>query len=672
MKQAKELFEDRNRIEALLEYDILNTTSEEKFDNLAKLIAITCDVPIAVISFMDNKNQYFKACYGTDETERLIEHSFCQHIVEYPNEVTEISNTHEDARVYQNPFVINTPNLLFYAGYPLFNAEGYLLGSICIHDFKVKKLNENRKESLKIIGNQIIELLELRKNKIILNKEKDTLLSQNKKTENIIDISGLGTWEWNIKTNACNFNKEWANMLGYELSELEPLSFQTWYDLLHPNELASASENVYKAFVKEDTSLNHVFRMRKKDGSYLWIQSKGKTIKRDINGKPLIIIGTHLNINRRKMAQLQLKRMNENIPAAVFRYVAYNNGTDKFLHYNKKLNQLYDLPKDLRLEGDNINLVWNKIHPDDISIVQAAVEKSKNELSEYKVEYRIICDDNSTKWLSANGSIFSSNETETIWDTVVFDITKQYERNEKLMRLNKELNLKSKELTLSNTDLEQFAYVASHDLQEPLRMITSFLTLLEKKYGDELDDKAKTYIHYAVDGAKRMRAIILDLLNYSRVGKLKNKATEININDLVNEIITINNRIIKHSNASIQLEALPTITSYTSELFQVFSNLIGNALKYQMPNKKPVITISSKDVKTHWEFSIEDNGIGLDEKYFEQVFVIFKRLHNKEKYSGNGIGLAISKKIVNSLGGEIWIENVKKQGSIFKFTIKKI
>ncbi|HJP64440.1 MAG TPA: ATP-binding protein, partial [Mucilaginibacter sp.] len=213
------------------------------------------------------------------------------------------------------------------------------------------------------------------------------------------------------------------------------------------------------------------------------------------------------------------------------------------------------------------------------------------------------------------------------------------------------------DLVKQNAELEQFAYVASHDLQEPLRMITSFLTQLERKYGEVIDDKGKQYIHFAVDGAKRMRQIILDLLDFSRVGRTDDDLEMVDFNKLINEILALYRRQVEELNARINFEELPTIQIYKTPIRQVFQNLISNSLKYHAADRAPVIKISFTETNANFQFSVNDNGIGIASEYFDKIFIIFQRLHNKDEYSGTGMGLAIAKKIVESFGGKIWVES---------------
>jgi PAS domain S-box-containing protein len=251
------------------------------------------------------------------------------------------------------------------------------------------------------------------------------------------------------------------------------------------------------------------------------------------------------------------------------------------------------------------------------------------------------------------------------------DITHRKEYENSLKKLNADLGKYAKELADSNAELEQFAFVASHDLQEPLRMVSSFLTQIEKKYYDKLDERGKQYIRFAVDGASRMRQIILDLLEFSRVGRNDTPAVEINTRQLVEEIKTLLSEQIDEKKAVIQVLPLPNIRAHQAPLHQVFQNLIGNALKYARTDTAPHITVGCDELDQEYRFFVADNGIGIDEEYYEKIFVLFQRLHKKNEYSGTGMGLALCKKIITYMGGRIWVKSELGKGSTFYFTVNK-
>jgi len=227
-----------------------------------------------------------------------------------------------------------------------------------------------------------------------------------------------------------------------------------------------------------------------------------------------------------------------------------------------------------------------------------------------------------------------------------------------------------RELKRSNTELQHFAYIASHDLQEPLRMVISFLSLLESKYRDDLKPQAKEYIDHAIDGGMRMRALIDDILAYSRIETAASPKELVDMNLLVEKTLGIMQNSIKESGANITKDQLPTISCDESQMLQVLQNLLSNAIKFRR-NEPLKIHISVKDGKDMWTFSVRDNGIGLNMEHAEKIFQMFQRLHTKDEYPGTGVGLAITRKIIERHGGKIRVESAEGNGATFFFTIPK-
>jgi len=247
---------------------------------------------------------------------------------------------------------------------------------------------------------------------------------------------------------------------------------------------------------------------------------------------------------------------------------------------------------------------------------------------------------------------------------VARDITARKQAEEKLKQTV--ANLKR-----SNTDLEQFAYVASHDLQEPLRMVSSYMELMKRRYAGKLDSDADEFIGFAVDGANRMQTLINDLLTYSRVGTRGKPLTPIDCTAVLERVLMNLEVAIDESGAVVTHDPLPTVMADGSQLAQVFQNLIGNAIKYK-GDEPPRIHIAVEQRGGEWVFSVADNGIGISPEFFERIFVIFQRLHGRDEYSGTGIGLAVCKKIVERHGGRMWVESEPGKGATFYFTIPAV
>jgi signal transduction histidine kinase len=227
------------------------------------------------------------------------------------------------------------------------------------------------------------------------------------------------------------------------------------------------------------------------------------------------------------------------------------------------------------------------------------------------------------------------------------------------------------QLVQKNRELEQFAYVASHDLQEPLRTTSSFVDLLQKDYKGKLDTKADKYLTFITQSTERMKVLIHDLLEYSRIGR-KKELTPIDCNNLVQEIVADLDVIIKENNAKVNFGRLPVINGYPTEMKQLFQNLISNGIKFHKPGEHPEINISGTRENGAWQFVCRDNGIGIAKEHWERIFVIFQRLHTRTQYEGSGIGLANCKKIVELHGGTIWVESLPGEGSAFHFTIPNL
>ena len=226
----------------------------------------------------------------------------------------------------------------------------------------------------------------------------------------------------------------------------------------------------------------------------------------------------------------------------------------------------------------------------------------------------------------------------------------------------------SEELRRSNAELEEFAYVASHDLQEPLRMVASYMQLLAERYQGRLDAKADRYISYAVDGAHRMQALINDLLALSRVNSRGSEFTLVDCEKVVRQVLHDLDVLVRESKAVVELGPLPTLLADERQMAQLFQNLIGNALKFRA-DRAPLIRVAAECDQDHWVFKVQDNGIGIAPEHTERIFIMFQRLHSRQQCSGTGIGLAICKKIVERHKGRIWVESEPGAGATFLFTL---
>ena len=299
------------------------------------------------------------------------------------------------------------------------------------------------------------------------------------------------------------------------------------------------------------------------------------------------------------------------------------------------------------------------VHPDDGAATLAEAVKLAGGADAVFFENRCRRKDGSYCWLSWNTK--PDLEHELLY-CVVRDETERREQRAVVAKLLAELER-------SNTDLAQFAYVASHDLSEPLRMVSSFVQLLSDRYSGQLDADADEFIAFAVDGAARMKVLIDDLLSYSRAGGTAAARRPVDCGALVRNALADLDGVVATSGAKVVVGELPIVNGDPAQLAQVFQNLVSNALKFVTQDVPCEVRVSAERLGEAWCFSVQDNGIGIAEEHQERIFLMFKRLHGRSEYPGTGIGLALCHKIVSRFGGRIWVEGESGHGSVFRFTV---
>ena len=324
------------------------------------------------------------------------------------------------------------------------------------------------------------------------------------------------------------------------------------------------------------------------------------------------------------------------------------------------------------------DLMTSIIHSEDRNLYVSHINNFEEEHHD-EIEFRIITRDGRMKWLAhicaplymQNKFLGRriSNRDITDRKTTEEELRKYREHLEELVKQRTaELEKMTNELRRSNAELQQFAYVASHDLQEPLHVIKGFLNLFEKRYKDKLDEKGREFIGFTIDGAKRMQDLIRDLLEYSRVGHKGKEFKPTECSVILERVLFNLKAAIEGSGAQVTYNNLPTIMADATQFTSLFQNLIGNAIKFHGA-EAPKVHISAERKGDEWLFSVSDNGIGIDPKFIDKIFVVFHRLHTRNEYPGTGIGLALCKKIVEHHGGHIWVESELQKGSTFYFTL---
>ncbi len=623
------------------------------------------------------------------------------------------------------------------------------------------------------------------------------IVDARRKYKSVLEGTHVGTWEWNVQTGETVFNDRWAEIVGYKLEELAPVSIETWMNLANPDDLQESGRRLNDCFERKSEYYEFEARMKHKEGHWVWVYDRGKVFEWTEDGKPLMMYGTHQDITERKHKEEAL-RISEEIFRGNFEHAAVGMALldehGKWLEVNAKLCETVgyseeelkkrtfqdithpeDLETDLTLlkelaEGKRSYYHMEKryFHSDGhIVYIMLAVSMVKDhnddilyfiaqiiDISEQKyaeIELKKLLAENEALMAattevafvstSTDGKIINSNtgvrkilgyKNEEVIGTSIQDLL--FVENEWMEVSNKLLHgmpekgkeqellyalandtryrirewtfkkkngkfllvllsvteiildkkthgylfaatdishIKSiqKQLEQKNEELEQFAYIAAHDLKEPLRGITTYLSVLQKKYSNQLDENANSYISNAYNNAARMKNLITDILDFSKIGDVGQE--EVDLDVLVGSIFTNYQNDDKLKQVIFSKSKLPIIKGDTSSFVQLFTNLIDNGIKYQPAERVPKITIEGTEDDKFFMFKIADNGIGINPEHQNKVFEIFKRLHNDYEYSGTGIGLASCKKIVSAYGGKIWFEPNEPNGTIFIFTIPK-
>ncbi|MBT4512587.1 MAG: PAS domain S-box protein [Chloroflexi bacterium] len=459
-------------------------------------------------------------------------------------------------------------------------------------------------------------------------------------------------------TNQAYFSPEWKSQIGYEPDEM-PNMYEEWKKRLHPDDRDRVIDTLRDYIEGKNSGYIVEFRLQHKDGSYRWMSAQGELVAGTSR-----MMGCHIDITERKLAEEALQREKEfaeNLVDTAQAIVLVLDPEGRIVRFNPYMEDIsgYTLKEMQGRDWFTTFLPGNdqdRIH----SIFAQAISDTQTSGNVNS----ILTKDGSERFIEWYDKTLKDADGHIVGILAIGqDVTER-------MRTEEELKQTLEDLKRSNQALEQFAYIVSHDLQEPLRMVASYVQLLEKRYKDHLDQDANDFIKFAVDGAIRMQQMILDILEYSRVGTKDQSFKKVDLNSVLSQVIASLGGQIEVSGALVTSDKLPTVLADEMQIAQLFQNLLGNAIKFR-GESTPQIHISCEADNGDWVTSVKDNGIGIPQEFQDRIFAVFRKLHAIGQYPGSGIGLAISAKIVERHGGRIWVESEPEKGSTFFFTIPK-
>ncbi len=488
----------------------------------------------------------------------------------------------------------------------------------------------------------------------------ESLREGEKRFRRTFEMAGTGLAQVTLDGRFLRVNPRVCELLGYSEGELLG---RTVKELSHPQDRDAADEPRDRVLRGEADSARLEKRYLRKDGAVVWV-SLVIALERDAAGRPVHAISVLDDITGRKRTEAALQE-SEALFRSTFELaasgIAHVSLDGRFMRVNRQLCEILRYRKD-ELIGRSVKEVS---HPQDRDVTDAQRRRvHAGERESVRVEKRYLRKDGGTVWVSLGVALVRGDGGAPLYEIAMFDdITERKQAEAALQEAHEELKR-------SNSELEQFAYVASHDLQEPLRMVSSYTQLLGRRYAEKFDSDAQEFMGYIVDAAARMKQLIEDLLAYSRLGTKAKDFKPVDLEKALRRALGNLKAAIDEAGAAVTHDPLPALPADEVQLAQLFQNLVGNALKFRAA-RAPRIHVSVSEMDKFFEVGVRDNGIGIEPQYFERIFMVFQRLHNKGEYPGTGIGLAICKKVVERHGGQIRVESRPGEGSAFIFTLPK-
>ena len=504
---------------------------------------------------------------------------------------------------------------------------------------------------------ELMNLNEKLQQEITERERAQKLLSESQqRLELALKGANLGSWDYDVRENRAFVDKTCADLFGYSPDDMEP-DLGSWRRVLHPEDKANVIE-AWNAHIEGRTPFFEAeHRVRAKWGGWIWVLSRGKVVERDEEGKPLRVSGTAYNVTARKLAEEKLLQMSkvfmESIDPILIRDLDGN-----IVDLNRAAEETYGWSRD-ELIGKPIRTI---VSPTRHEIVDELHEQCKRGEKVENIEALHRRKSGQTIPVLLSLSLLTDEKGAPLGIASITKDLTDLKRTEEMLRS------KTEALERSNKDLEEFAYVAAHDLREPLVGIAAYLKVLQQRCRDSLSAEARKFISRALDITLRMDGLIQSLLAYSRLGTEQETPEPTDCNLAMDRALSNLASAIEGSGAKITRDTLPLVVGNPSQVVQLLQNLLSNAIKFAADRPLEIHVGATKEGPV-WQFFIRDNGIGIEPPYFDRIFRIFQRIETSRESPGTGIGLANCKKIVERHGGRIWVESEPAKGSTFFFTI---
>jgi len=650
MQPAAPTASEPTRLAALRSYDVLDTPPEESYDAITKIAAEICGTPIALVSLIDGERQWFKSRVGLDASETSRDLAFCAHAI-HGSKLFQVPNALLDDRFRDNPLVAGAPDIRFYAGMPLENSDGHALGTLCVIDRQPRELTTGQQEALKNLGVLVIQLLELRRalhtNRALL-KEKAAAEMELAHFASLFDSAQDAVMSKTLDGIVRSWNPASERMFGYSAQEMvgQPLT-----KLFPPERFDDESVILEKIRRGERVEHFETERMRK-DGSRVAVSVTISPI-RNADGK---ILGAS-KIVRDITAQIQLKeqvardnRALQEFKAALDEHaiVAITDARGRITYANDKFCTISKYSR-AELMGQDHRIINSGHHPKAfIADLWATISSGRV----WRGQLKNRAKDQSLYWVDTTIVPFLGPDRRPLqYISIRADITAQMALVD--------------EVAATNRELEDFAYVVSHDLKAPLRGIGTLAEWLVDDYSDKIDDAGREQFLLLTKRVKRLDALINGILAYSRASRVREQNATINLDELARNVADL---LAPPPHIEIVFETkLPSVQAEPTKAQQLFQNLLSNAIKF-CDKPAGLIRVRCEAENDHWHFSIADNGVGIEEKYFARVFELFETLAPRDEVEGTGVGLALVKKIVESGGGRVWLESTRGAGTTVHFS----